>query len=132
MDGNGNGKPIYAFGQPIEHNSILKDHTGFDKRIGDGENKTSLRKSFATLTNFIDVEKADAWVDLMMLSYETGRWDDWDYLTLWAESRVSIDGKGRQDVLQALAGLYELRNKHHSHDDTKERKSARRPTQQFT
>lgn len=128
QEGNGN-RPLAPFGQSIDGQSILKDLTGFEKRIGEGENKTSLRKSFATLTNFLGPEQADAWVDLMMLSYETGRWDDWDYLTLWAESRVSIDGKGREDVLKALSGIWELRERQQDAGDT--RKSARRPQQQF-
>lgn len=134
MSDNGTGDFIpQPFGFGSDYTNILKDLTGFDdKKIGDKDNKTTLRKSFATLSNFLNSEQADAWVDLMMLAYETKRWDEWDYLVLWAESRVSIEGTGRQDVLKGLAGLYYIREQQKEKgDDVGGRKTARSPGRQF-
>lgn len=126
--GDGN-RPIYPFGQSVEQMSLSKDLSGFDKKIGDGEYKTTIRKSFATLTVFMNSEQADAWVELIMRAYETGRWKEYDFLVMWAHSRVSIEGRGREDVLKAIAQLYWIKEQQGDHADT--RKSARRSNQQY-
>lgn len=125
MDGNGSGRVIAPFGQSFEDMGLAKDLTGFDKKVGDGDNRTTLRKLFLTLSDFIDTNESDAYATGMHRCLKYQMWDELEELVLRVMARVSVKRQGRHEIIDVLTQIQMIREE----AERDRRKSARKPQQ---
>ncbi|KKN17307.1 hypothetical protein LCGC14_0967160 [marine sediment metagenome] len=127
-EGNGSNesKPFYPFGQSLGSENLSKDLTGFDKKIGDSDNKTTLRKLFITLTRFADSKEADSYATTIAKCFKHKQYEFAEELILKMMAKVSIKGEGRREIINVLTQIYEEAENARPIDT---RKAARKPGQ---
>lgn len=120
-----NGRGIHPISQPIDGQNLAKDLTGFDIYFGDDKHKGSLRKLFLTLTEFINDNEAADFVACMHKCIRFKMWDELDLFTMRLMSKVGIKGRGRDDLVKAIAGIYMMKDDNERDRDG--RKSSQKP-----
>ena len=124
---SGNGYNIDNFGMPMNHGGLEKDLTGFDSKIvNDEENKKrmQLRKSFLTLTNFLDRNEAVAYASTMHKCMKAGMWDEVEELVMRCMAMTSVEGKRAEQLVDILTQIQTMKREN---DKVDKRASAVRP-----
>lgn len=104
---NGQGFTPAPFGQFGDSDRLAKDLTGYDEKIIEDKDKRriSLRKSFLTLTNFMDSNESNAYAATMHKCMKNGMWDEMEELIMRCMARVSVKGERANQIVDILTQI---------------------------
>lgn len=133
-ENNGGGRELAPFGSPIHVDSLVKDLTGFELKVGgaktdDAEFSTTLRKLYLTLSNFTDRREADSFARTIAKGIKHRNWSLVQEVIMIAMGRTSIKGEGRKQLVEIFT---QIMQETENARQTDERRSARKPGQVTT